>query len=56
MVGPPASQFSEKILSSDGIDFVARLEYDFTLPVLINALEKNKPINNIMNDLLLLNQ
>lgn len=31
LVGPPASQFPEKILKSYGIDIVARWEYDFTL-------------------------
>ena len=41
MVGPPTSQFPNKILES-GIDIVARNEYDLTL---------NEVVNNITKDL-----
>lgn len=39
LVGPPASQFAEKILESDGIDIVARWEYDFTLKEVVEKFE-----------------
>ncbi|PPA79290.1 MAG: coproporphyrinogen III oxidase [ANME-2 cluster archaeon HR1] len=38
-VGPPASQFSRQILQNDGIDIVARYEYDFTLKDIAEAIE-----------------
>jgi radical SAM superfamily enzyme YgiQ (UPF0313 family) len=41
LVGPPTSQFPEEILKSDGIDIVARWEYDFTLIELAETLEEN---------------
>ena len=47
LVGPPASQFSEEILKSCGIDFVARWEYDFTLKEVAKVLEKNGEFKNI---------
>ena len=40
LVGPPASQFPEIILQNDGIDIVARFEYDFTLKEIAEALEE----------------
>lgn len=39
MVGAPTSLFSEKMLASHGIDFVARKEFDFTLQELARAIE-----------------
>ena len=39
LVGPPASQFPEKILQSDGADMIARYEYDFTTKEIAEALE-----------------
>jgi len=39
LVGPPASQFSNKILQSDGTDIVARFEYDFTIKDIANTIE-----------------
>lgn len=42
LVGPPASQFPEKILQSNGIDIVARWEYDFTLKELADNYEQLK--------------
>ena len=38
-VGPPASQFSRQILQNDGIDIVARYEYDFTIKDIAEAIE-----------------
>jgi anaerobic magnesium-protoporphyrin IX monomethyl ester cyclase len=46
LVGPPASQFPEKILL-DGIDIVARFEFDFTLKEVAAAIEGGKPLRNI---------
>ena len=39
LVGPPTSQFPEQILQNDGVDAVARFEYDFTLKEIAEALE-----------------
>ena len=39
LVGPPASQFPEKILNS-GVDIVARFEYDFTIGDIVEAIEE----------------
>jgi len=47
MVGPPASQFSEKILENKEIDFVARWEYDFTIREMANALEEDRDLEVI---------
>ncbi|MFZ2455882.1 MAG: radical SAM protein [Candidatus Altiarchaeia archaeon] len=47
LVGPPASQFSEKILEDQGIDYVARWEYDYTLLELADALEQKKDLSDI---------
>ena len=42
LVGPPASQFSEKILQGEGIDIVARFEYDFTIMEITEAIEEGR--------------
>ena len=47
LVGPPASQFPDEILSSDGIDIVARWEYDFTVRDIAKALEENRDFKEI---------
>ena len=47
LVGPPTSQFSDKILASDGIDITARFEYDFTLSELADTLENKSSIEDI---------
>jgi radical SAM superfamily enzyme YgiQ (UPF0313 family) len=47
LVGPPTSQFPEEILKNDGIDIVARLEYDFTIQAIIQAIEKKKSLKGI---------
>lgn len=39
LVGPPASQFAERLLRSGGVDIVARMEYDFTLREIAQAIE-----------------
>lgn len=46
LVGPPASQFTEKILL-DGVDIVARFEFDFTLKEVAEAIENGKPLRDI---------
>jgi len=46
LVGPPTSQFSEKILNND-VDIVARFEYDFTIRDIAEAVEEGKSLENI---------
>lgn len=45
-VGPPTSQVSERMLS-EGVDLVARYEYDWTIAELATAIEKGKDIASI---------
>ncbi len=47
IVGPPTSQYPEKILQNEGIDIVARYEYDFTLLDIAQALEDGKKLEDI---------
>lgn len=47
MVGPPASQMAEYILKN-GIDFVARYEYDLTLNELVQALDSDIPPEKVL--------
>ena len=47
MVGPPTSQFPEKILQNEGVDVVARYEYDFTLVDLAQALVEGESFADI---------
>jgi radical SAM superfamily enzyme YgiQ (UPF0313 family) len=47
MVGPPTSQFSEKILKNPHIDAVARFEYDFTVRDFAKALQDDAGIECI---------
>ena len=47
LVGPPASQFSKEILKSDGIDIVARWEYDSTLKEIAEVIEENRDFKAI---------
>jgi len=47
IVGPPASQFSDRILGSQGVDFVARWEYDLTLKELAHILDKNEDLKTV---------
>lgn len=46
LVGPPASQFTEKILHK-GVDIVARFEFDFTLKEVAEAIENGKSLSDI---------
>ena len=47
LVGPPASQFPEKILESKGIDIVARFEYDFTIKEVADAIQTNDGLKDV---------
>jgi radical SAM superfamily enzyme YgiQ (UPF0313 family) len=47
VVGPPTSQFAERILKNDAVDIVAKFEYDFTLKELVTALETNADLGKI---------
>ena len=47
LVGPPASQFAEGILEYEGVDIVARFEYDFTIKDIAEAIEEDKDFKNI---------
>lgn len=46
VVGPPTSQFPERILDS-GADIATRFEYDFTVRDIVNALEKGQALENV---------
>ncbi|MCK4733996.1 MAG: radical SAM protein, partial [Methanophagales archaeon] len=46
MVGPPASQFPEKMLDG-GVDIVARYEYDFTMAELAERTEEGESIDGV---------
>ena len=46
VVGPPASQFSEKILN-DRIDIVVRYEYDLTLKEIADNLENGNSLTDV---------
>ena len=46
LVGPPASQFPERILN-DGADIVARFEYDFTIRDIAEAIKEGMGLENI---------
>lgn len=47
LVGPPVSQFPERILTDGGVDIAARLEYDFTVRDIAEAVEGEKGFENI---------
>jgi radical SAM superfamily enzyme YgiQ (UPF0313 family) len=47
LVGPPTSQFSDKILKNSDIDMVARYEYDFTIMDVAEVLEKGEDLRGI---------
>ncbi len=47
LVGPPASQFSGRLLQSGGVDIVARFEYDFTLREIALAIESGSDFSTI---------
>lgn len=47
LVGPPVSQFPEMILKDDGVDIVARFEYDFTIKEIAEAVGHGDNLNHI---------
>ncbi len=47
LVGPPASQFADRILQSGGVDIVARFEYDFTIRDIARSLGNGDGFENI---------
>ena len=47
IIGPPTSQFPDTIVESDGVDIVARFEYDFTIRDIAEAIEEDKDFKNI---------
>jgi radical SAM superfamily enzyme YgiQ (UPF0313 family) len=47
LVGSPTSQYPDKILKSEGVDMVARWEYDFTIRDIAEAIEGNKDLKSI---------
>lgn len=47
LVGPPASQFPDRILQSTGINIVARWEYDLTVREIAEALDKKEEFTKI---------
>lgn len=46
-VGPPASQFADKILKGNEIDIVARFEYDFTIRDIAETIEESNNYKNV---------
>lgn len=46
LVGPPASQFAERVLNS-GVDVVGRFEYDFIIRDIASALDNGKSFKTI---------
>lgn len=46
LVGPPASQYSERILDND-IDIVARFEYDYILKEVASNIENGKDLESV---------
>jgi radical SAM superfamily enzyme YgiQ (UPF0313 family) len=47
MVGAPASQFADRMLKSNGIDMVARWEFDFVLRDALTALAEGRGLQDI---------
>jgi len=47
LVGPPTSQYSEEILKNEGVDIVARFEYDFIIREVVRAIENKKSLKDI---------
>lgn len=46
LVGPPASQFPQRILN-EGVDIVARFEYDFTLKEIAETIDAGRDLDYI---------
>jgi len=47
LVGPPGSQFADRILESKGVDIVTRYEYDFTLRELVTRLDESQDVSGV---------
>lgn len=47
LVGPPTSQFPDKILDNNGIDIVARFEYDFAIKEIAGKIEKGESLKDL---------
>ncbi len=47
LVGPPASVYPHRILADDGVDIVARFEYDFTVREIAGALETDRGLESV---------
>jgi len=47
LVGPPGSQFPDKMLQSPGVDIVTRYEYDFTLKELAERLDASQDLSPV---------
>ncbi|MBN1762031.1 MAG: radical SAM protein [Methanomicrobia archaeon] len=47
LVGPPASQFPDEILDNNGIDIVARFEYDYTIKELADTVENGTKLAGV---------
>lgn len=47
IVGPPTSQYPEKILQNPGVDIVARFEYDLTIKELAITLKEKGNLKNV---------
>ena len=47
LVGPPTSIFPDEILKNEGVDAVARFEYDFTLKEIAEALEDDNGFRRV---------
>jgi len=47
IVGPPTSQFPDKILGNSSVDIAARFEYDFTLREIANTLKSSFDLKDI---------
>lgn len=47
LVGTPCSQFPDKILRHEGLDVVARFEYDFTVRDIADRIEQGRALTNV---------
>ncbi|MFC1944244.1 B12-binding domain-containing radical SAM protein [Chloroflexota bacterium] len=47
LVGPPTSQFPDRILQGSGVDIVARCECDFTIRDIASEIEKGESVGGI---------
>ena len=47
LIGPPASQFPDRILSNGGVDIVSRFECDFTIKEIADRMEKGEDFEEV---------